>query len=95
MKFRTGFVSNSSSASFIVDASELSDFEIFLIEHHGECSRFFHALDKNFPRCDPGEEWWIHDHGDGSLSGGTDMTNYNLKAYCARIGVDPTLIEWT
>jgi len=41
MKFRSGFVSNSSSSSFVVQKKYLTPFQIECIKNHGELAKMF------------------------------------------------------
>lgn len=80
MKNRHGFVSNSSSASFVVPKSKLSyeEGKILLGANHTEKMR---------------DDWFIEETGE-TIEGWTDMDNYELEEYLKKVGFDVSKIEW-
>ncbi len=88
MKIRTGFVSNSSSSSFIIDLDVLSPRQIRLIEEHiehfGEFSHYAGLMDK----------WDIYEL-DGKITGTTSMDNFNMESFLKEVfKVDRADIKW-
>ena len=81
MKIRTGFVSNSSSASFTIALRYLSGYQLEAILNHHE-------------NCNSGDAWELEltEH---TLSGHTWMDNYDLEGFMETLGVDLTKINWT
>jgi hypothetical protein len=63
MKTRNGFVSNSSSASFVVKKADLTPFQYAVIMHHEEMGKLFAKLSGWFDdACSPEHSWSImHD----------------------------------
>jgi hypothetical protein len=94
MKIRTGFVSNSSSSSFVVPRAALTPAQIAMIVNHIETAQF---LDKLNPElhwdADEGDEWTIEDDGT-NLSGDTHMDNFDMATFMDQIGVPSALVEW-
>jgi hypothetical protein len=72
MKTRQGFVSNSSSSSFVAVKSRLSELQLELIRKH----RFF-----------AGEEAWYITEDDDFIKGKTCMDNFDMSDYLETIGV--------
>jgi len=76
MKFRNGFVSNSSSSSFTISRSKLSKIQIKRIHDH-----IFHASKRPdlFPWL---EEWEIKEDDDlDIITGFTWMDNFDMEMY--------------
>jgi hypothetical protein len=93
MKTRTGFVSNSSSASFVVSRSALTELQIALIKNHALVD---HILFPNRNECDNCycdhngiriTGWEIQDNGQ-HIRGDTDMDNFRMGDFLYRIGVE-------
>jgi hypothetical protein len=81
MKIRNGFVSNSSSSSFVIQKTKLTSEQIAKIKNHRE---YISAL------CD---EWRIRDFS-GILFGATNMDNFDMESFLDLIGVSNSDIEW-
>jgi hypothetical protein len=86
MKNRIGFVSNSSSSSFIIQKSNLSDSKIMLIKEHQSNAQKLNDMGvANFDCID--DAWQIIET-DETISGVTTMDNFNMTKYLLIIGVD-------
>jgi hypothetical protein len=79
MKIRNGFVSNSSSSSFVINKRFLSSHQIEQIYAHQEL-----AEDNN----------WIIKEDDFEISGWTFMDNFNMSEYLEKIGINMKFVEW-
>ena len=79
MKIRSGFVSNSSSASFTVRMSDLSVAQMKVIELHRE---------------EAGEDAWSIYEEDGCVHGFTRMDNFDMRDYLRHIGVDTGKVDF-
>lgn len=80
MKIRDGFVSNSSSASFIIGLCNITGKQFQQIVHY--------SLDGDEL------EGWTITVADDEIKGYTSMNNFDFGGYLDRIGVDPNVIEW-
>lgn len=80
MKHRYGFVSNSSSASFIVPKSRITEEQVKVL------------LDYTYSE-DNVDGWNIHDGGD-CLRGSTSMDNDALDEFLDKVGIDQRALEW-
>jgi len=94
MKIRKGFVSNSSSSSFVIAKKHLTEEQIWAIKNHGLVGEWFEVIDNEMR--DEDEELIIHYFGDewkiiveeDSIRGLTWMDNFDMKWFLRRIGVD-------
>lgn len=86
MKTRLGFVSNSSSSSFLIPLAVLSPLQRVLIEKHSEIGE---ALGLDYARTD---SWSVQVEG-VKLSGCTCMDNFDMGEYFTIIGVDTKYID--
>ena len=79
MKERQGFVSNSSSASFIVNKHYISGYQMDKIREHAN---------------EAGDDAWdIEDKGD-VIGLSTYMDNFDIEEYLWKIGVPKHAIQW-
>lgn len=87
MKTRNGFVSNSSSSSFIISKNLLSEWQINAIKNH--------ATSLWFKRngCESYDIWDISED-NLFVYGSTDMDNFSMGEFLSAIGVDPNTISW-
>jgi len=92
VKYRQGFVSNSSSSSFVVAIDDLSPLQVWLIENHIEIAQRAGGFDC----ADDDNAWSISKDGSpGKLCGDTYMDNFDMKGFMVSIGVDvQRRIEW-
>lgn len=80
MKTRSGFVSNSSSSSFIIKKEDISELQVALIKMHDQFA-------------DPGDEWEITED-EEYIKGSTWMDNFDMDYYLSNLNIDPADIEW-
>ena len=97
MKKRKGFVSNSSSSSFIIDKDCLSKRQIDKIKNHIEEAKKMSDPNKTPDGYDFqygwGDDWFI-DEKKNNISGYTSMNNFSMNEFLADIGIDEEDIEW-
>jgi hypothetical protein len=92
MKTRNGFVSNSSSSSFMIDKYYLSDHQIEQIKDYKEvATKFNEAGIKEFDYID---DYWVIKETPGTIGGDTFMDNFDMHEFLKFIGVDMHKVEW-
>lgn len=82
MKSRLGFVSNSSSSSFVIPKYCLSEQQMDQIRRHGEIKD-----------VRPDDVWSISED-ETSISGYTGMNNFYMPDFLREIGVNMNKVEW-
>ncbi len=81
MKTRQGFVSNSSSSSFIIQKKDLTVEQYAAIKNHATvAAELFPDLDS------PGDAWSISEDKE-TLRGFTHMNNFDMHDFMSRMGV--------
>lgn len=78
MKFRKGFVTNSSSSSFLIQLKDLTPHQLYSIANHEK------------ETDDP----WSIVIKDGIMHGSTDMDNFDMENYMKKLGVDMDKVEF-
>lgn len=98
MKIRQGFVSNSSSSSFLIARSRLTDEQVDMIKRHVEVAIARGWAWPTDRRARQDEEWppcgWAHPwavvSSEHEVRGHTSMSNFDMEEFLIRIGVDIT-----
>jgi hypothetical protein len=88
MKTRTGFVSNSSSASFIIGLSDLTGKQLYQITHHEEVAK---EMPHDFGWARP---HWDIDTTNDYVRGHASMDNFDMWKFLEVIGVDMDKVNW-
>ena len=87
MKIRKGFVSNSSSSSFVIDKMYLTDTQMEFIRNAVEIA-------KNYNNIDTYDQPWEIIETDDTISGTTSMDNFDMAEFLTEIGVNSNFIDW-
>lgn len=90
MKIREGFVSNSSSSSFIINLNNISKNQLQQIENHSKSKSYKTMYGKDKFQC-----WDILiNKKQNTVRGSTSMDNFDMGEYLDTIGVRSDHIEW-
>ena len=85
MKISSGFVSNSSSSSFILDKKKLSGEQIDKIINHSEEGEKLNIMWAD-------DAWGVHDREDTIILS-TTMDNFDMHEFLTQIGALDSIIE--
>ena len=89
MKARMGFVSNSSSASFVVSTKGLRKSVVNKIRYHVEF-----AKKMGYRSLEDGDRWVLTEK-DDQISGWTRMDNIHMREFLRKIGVpDENVLDY-
>lgn len=87
MKIRNGFVSNSSSSSFIIRLDAISGAQLEMIKEHATIAKL---LKEEFYDDDP---WNIEVDGE-FVRGDTFMDNFDMRHFFGLIGIPDNVVKW-
>ena len=90
MKFRLEFVTNSSSASFVISKHELTVEQLDALRNHIDVAKS--KWPDEFDVSDY-DEWGIEEDED-FIKGFTAMDNFDMGEFMERIGIDSNKAEW-
>ena len=93
MKTRNGFVSNSSTSSFIVSKKSLTTMQIFLIMNYDLVSEFL--LEHNFTNKEllKYAGGWDITETETEVKGDTIMDNFDMQGFMQQIGIPMDLVK--
>ena len=105
MKTRNGFVSNSSSSSFIIKKKFVTGEQIDAIKNHIQYANDNNWIENTVDEdgdfeaegCGYGkpEDAWYISETDDAIKGDTDMTNFSMEVFMQKLGVNGNHIKWT
>lgn len=96
MKIRNGFVSNSSSSSFILKKKDLKKWQICAIKYHLEFGKLLGM--EYSDDCNRWETMGAHTKQSKIIQLSTSMTNFDMREFLKKIGVPDKVVpeeeEW-
>lgn len=87
MKVRLGFVTNSSSSSFIISKKYLDDDQIEAIRNHSELGEKL-----GFDCCNYA---WDIEENENYITGYTWLDNFDMYDFLKTIDIDADLVDWS
>lgn len=102
MRLRLGFVSNSSSSSFVIPLQYVTEKQLHEIKNHLDIVKLFVSNPELYPNCWKGyeeceydkEDAWEVNVSDNNVSGSTDMDSFDMYSFLASIGIDMSKVKF-
>jgi hypothetical protein len=103
MKIRNGFVSNSSSSSFVLLLKDITPSQLDMLQRHTQIAQAAGWAFGEYPGdnevCCCGwagtKDAWEITVTDKSVKGYTVQDNFNMRAFMGRIGIASDLAKWS
>jgi hypothetical protein len=92
MKLRNGFVSNSSSSSFVLSKHFVSEYQLEKIRNHIEVAKDEGWVEEKGGQLGWPEPWDISEN-EHEVMGDTFMDNFDMEGFLERIGVPKKFIH--
>ena len=93
MKTRIGFVSNSSSSSFILQKAGLNPYQIKAVLNHIEFNNFLREIGYNeLEEAYEDERWSIYEN-EQTIEGSCHMYNFDMYSFFKIIGIED--VDWS
>lgn len=86
MNFRTDFVTNSSSSSFIISKKYLTEKQILAIKNHSKLAQSLHM--------DCVEEAWNIEENKDFITGWTYLNNFDMQKFLSTIDINLHTVTW-
>lgn len=89
MRIRNGFVSNSSSSSFVINKSDLTEVQILQIIDYKNQAKILGL------NCSVNDyDYWEISEDETFVYGQTPMDNFDMEEFLYKIGINSTFIQW-
>ena len=92
LKIKTDFVTNSSSASFIIERDKITDIQLHLIKNHVSFCKDYHPDAISYIGGD--NSGWRISYEDSYISGYTSMDNFDMRWFLLEIGIKEEDIKY-
>ena len=95
MKIRNGFVSNSSSSSFLIPINAVRPYQIEMIIDHIDAARIWLTYHKDMEMNSSEEDKWVIEVNEKCVFGYTFMDNFDMNFFLENIAnVNQKYIYW-
>ena len=89
MKYRTDFVSNSSSSSFVIQKKNLTENQMRAIRNHIPLGKKLNV------GCALYEDKWDIDENETKIWGSTWMDNFSMNEFFEKIDINDSIVKWS